>query len=188
MTGTGRAGLRLTARGAIVMLFVITLVGLPFLPGPAFVAACLAAVLLVRPRDLLPLVVTPPLVFFAAAVVVELVRALGSGSMLQTFGLGMFTALSSGAPWLFASSALALGVAWVRGLPANLREMRGAAVAAPREPARATAAPPAKGTGSAKGAAPAKAPARARRRRGQAYDPEPEGYFEPRVYGKAADE
>ncbi len=166
MTGTGRAGLRLTARGAIVMLFVITLVGMPFLPGPAFVAGCLAAVLLVRPRDLLPLVVTPPLVFFAAALLVELVRALSSGSMLQTFGLGMFTALSSGAPWLFLGSALALGIAWVRGLPASLRELRGAP-------------------------APTSTPAsrfRSRRGRVRTFDPEPEGYFEPRVYGRAADE
>ncbi|WP_182899941.1 DUF6542 domain-containing protein [Microbispora sp. H10830] len=168
MTGTGRAGVRLTARGAIVMLFVITLVGMPFLPGPAFVAGCLAAVLLVRPRDLLPLVVTPPLVFFVAALLVELVRALRSGSMLQTFGLGMFTALSSGAPWLFLGSALALGVAWVRGLPASLREMRGAPAPAP------TPTPASR--------------FRSRRGRVRTFDPEPEGYFEPRVYGRAADE
>ncbi|WP_432926183.1 DUF6542 domain-containing protein [Microbispora sp. CA-135349] len=164
MTGTGRAGLRLTARGAIVMLFVISLVGMPFLPGPAFVAGCLAAVLLVRPRDLLPLVVTPPLVFFGAALLVELVRAVGSASLLQTFGLGMFTALSSGAPWLFLGSALTLGIAWVRGLPGNLRELRGAPATTPTPAARA------------------------RRRRAGAFDPEPEGYFEPRVYGRAADE
>ncbi|GAA4208092.1 DUF6542 domain-containing protein [Microbispora amethystogenes] len=195
MTGTGRAGLRLTARGAIVMLFVITVVGLlPKLPGPAFVAGCLAAVLLVRPRDLLPLVVTPPLVFFLAALLVELLRSLGSGSMLPTFGLGMFTTLSSAAPWLFAGSALALGVAWVRGLPDNLRELRTGAVP---EPAGAGGAARAgtragTGTGTAAGAGAggtrATAPGRARRGRGQAFDPEPEGYFEPRVYGKAADE
>ncbi|MBX6385149.1 MAG: hypothetical protein IRZ07_19630 [Microbispora sp.] len=164
MTGTGRAGLRLTARGAIVMLFVITLVGMPFLPGPAFVAGCIAAVLLVAPRDLLSLVVTPPLVFFVVALLVQLVRALGAESMLQTFGLGMFTTLSSGAPWLFLGSALTLAIAWVRGLPANVRELRG-------------------------GPGPAPAPAtRARRRRARTFDPEPEGYFEPRLYGKAADE
>lgn len=164
MTGTGRAGLRLTARGAIVMLFVITLVGMPLLPGLAFVAGCLAAALLVRPRDLLPLVVTPPLVFFCAALVAELIGALGSDSMLQTLALGMFTTLSSSAPWLFVGSALALGVAWVRGLPANVREFRGAPAPAP---------------------APA---ARVRRRRVRTFDPEPEGYFEPRLYGKATDE
>ncbi|TQS24776.1 DUF6542 domain-containing protein [Microbispora sp. KK1-11] len=166
MTGTGRAGLRLTARGAIVMLFVITLVGMPFLPGPAFVAGCLAAVLLVRPRDLLPLVVTPPLVFFVAALLMELVRALSSGSMLQTFGLGMFTALSSGAPWLFLGSALALGIAWVRGLPDSLRELRGSGTPEPTPASRS----------------------RSRRGRVRTFDPEPEGYFEPRVYGRAADE
>src|SRR3712207_6117665 len=85
MAGTARAGVRLTARGAIVMLFVVTLLG-RFLPLPlsglAFVAGCVAAVLLALPRDLLPLVVTPPLVFFAATALVELVRSLGAGSPL----------------------------------------------------------------------------------------------------------
>lgn len=64
MAGADRAGLRLTARGAIVLLFAITLVGQVVLPsGLGFIAGCLAAALLVRPRDLLPLVVTPPLVY-----------------------------------------------------------------------------------------------------------------------------
>jgi hypothetical protein len=171
MTGTDRTGLRLTARGAIVLLFVITLLGQAFLPGPAFVAGCLAAVLLVQPRDLLPLVVTPPLVFFVATLLAEVVRSLGAGSMLQTLGLGLFTALSSGAPWLFGGSALVLAVAWPRGLPDSVRDLRRPTVAAdaPRAP-RLPKVP------------------RPRRSRDAMFDPEPEGYFEPRVYGKAADD
>ncbi|GAA0378520.1 hypothetical protein GCM10009530_31420 [Microbispora corallina] len=171
MTGADRAQIRLTARGAIVLLFAVTLLGqLLRLPGPAFVAGCLAAVLLVQPRDLLPLVVTPPLVFFAATLLVEAVRSLGSGSMVQTLGLGLFTALSSGAPWLFAGSALALAAGWFRGLPDNIRELR--------QDTRGDAPVPA-------AAAPA---SRGRRARRSGFDPEPEGYFEPRVYGTTADE
>ena len=64
---TGRARLRLTARGAVALLLVVTLLGQIFSPGPVFVVGCVAAALLVQPRDLLPLVVTPPLVFFATA-------------------------------------------------------------------------------------------------------------------------
>ncbi|MCT9932672.1 hypothetical protein N5079_20940 [Planotetraspora sp. A-T 1434] len=169
-TRTEGTGLRLTARGAIAVLFVITLLGQVFLPGPAFVAGCVAAALLVQPRDLLPLVVTPPLVFFAATAFVELVRSMGSGSMLQTLGLGLLTALSAGAPWLFGGSALMLAIAWPRGLPANVRELR--------QDLRA-------GGPRSSGGAPVPRP----RQSGEAaFDPEPEGYFEPRVYGKAPDE
>jgi hypothetical protein len=172
MTGADRAQIKLTARGAIVLLFVIALLGQTFLPGPAFVAGCLAVVLLVQPRDLLPLVVTPPLVFFAATLLAEAVRSLGAGSLLRTLGLGLFTALSGEAPWLFGGSALVLAVAWFRGLPDNVRELRG------------------ESGGAIRASQPAHTPAgtRGRGRRGAAFDPEPEGYFEPRVYGRTGEE
>lgn len=146
--------MRLTARGAITLLFVITLLGQLAAPGPAFVLGCLAAVLLVNPRDLLPLVVTPPLAFFAADLFIEFVKAVRADSFVQALGLGMFTTLSGAAPWLFGGSVLTLAVAWFRGLPHNVRALREglpARVPRPRTP-----------TGFA---------------------PEPEGYFEPRVYG-----
>ncbi|GII53004.1 hypothetical protein Pth03_13930 [Planotetraspora thailandica] len=164
MTSTDQARLKLTARGAVSLLFAVTLLGqiLP-LSGPAFVAGCVVAALLVQPRDLLPLVVTPPLIFFGATVLVEVVRSIGSASMLQTLGLGLFTALSSGAPWLFGGSALMLGIAWRRGLRDNVRDLRhdlgsGVAAGVPRQRASVETA----------------------------FAPEPEGYFEPRVYGKAS--
>src|SRR5262245_43677446 len=120
----GRFGLRLTARGAITLLLVVCLLGQVIAPGPAFVVGALAAVLLVQPRDLLPLVVTPPLVFFCATLFVEFVRAFKGGSFVSSLGLGLFTALSAAAPWLFGGTALVLAVAWFRGLPENVRDLR----------------------------------------------------------------
>ncbi|PZG51432.1 hypothetical protein C1I98_08625 [Spongiactinospora gelatinilytica] len=175
-TPAQRAGVRLTARGAIVVVVATTLAGellasvfgWSFAVGATFVAGCLAAALLINPRDLLSLVVTPPLLFFAATLIAELVRAIGAASMIQALGLGLFTSLSAGAPWLFAGSALVLGVAWRRGLPGNVRTLREelrAARAGGEEPRKPAAATPA----------------------AQVFVPEPEGYFEPKVYGRHRD-
>lgn len=163
MRGTDQTGLRLTARGAITLLLVITLLGQVFIPGPGFVAGCVVAVLLVQPRDLLSLVVTPPLLFFVVTLCIEFARSLRADSLLQTLGLGLFTSLSSGAPWLFGGSALVLAIAWWRGLPDNMRELR--------EDLRAGRRP--------------RVP-KPRQSDEAAFVPEPEGYFEPRVYGKPA--
>ncbi|WP_219470084.1 DUF6542 domain-containing protein [Nonomuraea rhizosphaerae] len=158
-----RSGVKLTARGAVALALVATLaayvvaalVDLPVVVGPVFVVASLLGVLLVNPRELLSLVVTPPLVFFVATLFVELGRALGSVQVLQSLALGLLAALSRGAPWLFAATALVLVVALLRGLRDNVRDLR--------EELRAGA--------------------EAQRPRHQSFVPEPEGYFEPKVYG-----
>ncbi|MEV1167120.1 DUF6542 domain-containing protein [Nonomuraea sp. NPDC049784] len=157
-----RSAVRLTARGAIALALVSTLAGyvltalldIQYVVGGAFVLSSLLGVLLVNRRELLSLVVTPPLVFFCATLFVELGRAFGSVSIVQSLALGLYTSLTSGAPWLFAGSAIVLGVAWRRGLRDNVRDLReelkaGAEVPRPR----------------------------------QTFVPEPEGYFEPKVYG-----
>ncbi|WP_433245233.1 DUF6542 domain-containing protein [Streptosporangium sp. CA-135522] len=160
-------GIRLTARGAVAFVLAATLVGsvlqallgLSPLTGLAFVAGCVAAVSLVNRRDLLSLVVSPPLVFFLATLIVEAVRSLGASSPIQAFSLGMLTKLSAGAPWLFGGSLLVLVIAWRRGLAQCVRdlreELRAAGPAVPRPRAGGSAG----------------------------YAPEPEGYFEPKVYG-----
>ncbi|PZG10458.1 hypothetical protein C1J01_36115 [Nonomuraea aridisoli] len=164
MAGKGRRStVRLTARGAIALALVATLagyvltalLGVEQIVGAAFVVASTLGVLLVNRRELLSLVVTPPLVFFCATLFVELGRAFGSVSIVQSLTLGLYTSLTRGAPWLFAGSAIVLGVAWRRGLRDNVRELReelkaGAEVSRPRQ---------------------------------QPFVPEPEGYFEPKVYG-----
>ncbi|MFC4532582.1 DUF6542 domain-containing protein [Sphaerisporangium dianthi] len=173
-----RPGVRLTARGAVALIFVVTLASRPtgsmLIIGLVFCAVCLAAVLLVQPRDLLSLVVTPPLIFFVASLVSVVFGTFGAPSLLQALSLGLFTGMSAAAPWLFAGSALVLAVAWFRGLAGNVSELRAelragraGAVAADADPA-AHAAPAAR---------------RGRPDPQQAYVPEPEGYFEPRLYG-----
>ena len=167
-----RARVRLTARGAIVTVFAATLAGhllaglagAAALSGIAFIAGCLVAALLVNRRDLLSLVVTPPLVYFSATLIVELVGAIGAASMVQALGIGLFEAMSAGAPWLFAGSALVLVVTWRRGLVSNVRALREDLHAS-----RSGAGVPRPRVGES------------------VYAPEPEGYFEPRVYGRPRD-
>ncbi|WP_433515614.1 DUF6542 domain-containing protein [Nonomuraea sp. CA-143628] len=162
-----RSAVRLTARGAIALALIATLaayvvaavINLPIVVGPVFVVASLLGVLLVNPRELLSLVVTPPLVFFVATFFVELGRAFGALSIMQSLLVGLFSSLSRGAPWLFAGSAIVLVVAWRRGLRDNVRDLR--------EELRADTEAP---------------------RPRQSFVPEPEGYFEPKVYGTARTE
>ncbi|MFI6508576.1 DUF6542 domain-containing protein [Streptosporangium sp. NPDC050855] len=164
-------GIRLTVRGALALVLVATLLGgvlqalsgLSALTGVAFVIGCAGATALVNPRELLSLVVSPPLVFFVTTVLIEAVRSLFAATPLQAFGLGMYTALSQGAPWLFGGSLLVLVIAWRRGLTRCVRELR--------DELKAT-----------KASVP-------RPRSGEtAFAPEPEGYFEPKVYGTPRDE
>lgn len=163
------ARVTLTARGAIVTVFAASLVGnmmagltgVSQIAGVAFLAGCLTAVSLINRRDLLSLVVSPPLTFFAATLISEVIATLGAASMLQALAFGLFRALSAGAPWLFIGSALVLVVAWRRGLVANVRALRRDLRAA-----RAGTEVPRPRVGE------------------DGFAPEPEGYFEPRVYGR----
>lgn len=163
--------MRLTARGAVALSLVATLAGyiladrlsLSWLVGVLFLLASLTGALLVNRRELLSLVVTPPLVFFVATLFVELGRAVGASSIAGSLALGLYGSLSSGAPWLFACSAVVLAVAWRRGLRDNVRDLR--------EELRVDAEVP-----------------RPRKEQQPVYAPEPEGYFEPRVYGTARTE
>ncbi|MEU3165923.1 DUF6542 domain-containing protein [Streptosporangium sp. NPDC006930] len=166
------SGIRLTVRGALAFVLASTLVGgvlqaltgVAALTGAAFVAGCVAAASLVNRRDLLSLVVSPPLLFFVTTALIEAIRSLFASTPVQAFGLGMYTALSQGAPWLFGGSFLVLVIAWRRGLTRCVQELR--------EELRASkASVPRPRSGDGDGGD------------GRAFAPEPEGYFEPRVYG-----
>ena len=89
-----------------------------------FMASSLTAYY-VRPGSLLPVVVSPPLLFFTAMALEKMLIASGT---LAVFS-GVVVALAGAAPWLFAGTALTVGIALLRGLPREVRtlvlELRG---------------------------------------------------------------
>jgi hypothetical protein len=96
------------------------------LTGFGFAAGSAVAAGRTRPRDLLLVVTTPPMIFLAAVTCGELIMlhdrhvAVGAGLVLA----GILLTLSSAAPWLFGGLAGALLIATVRGLPRCLRDLR----------------------------------------------------------------
>ncbi|XVQ12607.1 DUF6542 domain-containing protein [Spirillospora sp. CA-255316] len=127
------ASITLTGRGGVVVLTAIALLGallsrwLDFgvLAGASFLAGCVLAALATRRADLITLAVSPPAVFLAVTVLAEIVTALGDPSPVRGVALGVLTALAGTAPWLFGGTLLVLLITVPRGLPANIRELRG---------------------------------------------------------------
>jgi hypothetical protein len=85
-----------------------------------FIAACIAIACYARPSDLLTVAIAPPLAFFAACVCAKAVTSADVTSAAE----GMLVELANSAPWLFAGTALTVGIALYRGLPGNIRELR----------------------------------------------------------------
>jgi hypothetical protein len=121
--------IRLTGRGAVLgmlAMFALALLasswlGWAVLAGAFFVAGSAAAVLYVRPRDLLVVTIAPPLLFCVALVGVKAVTA--TGDMALSTAEGVAVTLAGVAPWLFAGTALSLVIAWSRGLRERVREL-----------------------------------------------------------------
>jgi hypothetical protein len=122
----------LTGRGAVVVIFIIGLIGALLAPNPSlaliagllFVAGCGLAAVATRRADLLTLAVSPPMVFLAATLIAQGLYALDDGSFLQGVFGGLLLALAAGAPWLFLGTALVVGIAFWRGLLDDLRDLR----------------------------------------------------------------
>jgi hypothetical protein len=122
-------GVRLTGRGAVMgMLAVFALsllaaswLGWGVLAGAFFVAGSAAAVLYVRPPDLLVVTIAPPLLFCVALIAVKAVTA--TGDMALSTAEGVAVTLAGAAPWLFAGTVLSLVIAWSRGLRERVREL-----------------------------------------------------------------
>ncbi|MFD0802666.1 DUF6542 domain-containing protein [Streptomonospora algeriensis] len=74
---TGRGGILLVSAVSLISALLSHLVGAPLVSGVAFTAACVVAALLVRSTDLLSLTVSPPLAYFAAALIAEMALTLG---------------------------------------------------------------------------------------------------------------
>jgi hypothetical protein len=129
---------RLTGRGAILGLFAVTFLGLLFagwvnwgaLADVFFVAGCGVAAWYTRPGGLLPLVTSPPLVFFGACVLVKLLSSGGGMSAAE----GVLVTLANSAPWLFAGTALTVAIALPRGLLRDCRALLDGLHGNPRPP------------------------------------------------------
>lgn len=134
---------QLTAAGGLVTILGCTLTG-ALLDGMfgegfglatwfGFVAGCVTATIKIRPRELLMLVVSAPMIFLVALIIGQTIRLWGSQNWLRTEIIGLATALSEGAPWLFVGTGAVLSIAWARGLRDHLRnlhaELRGEATA-----------------------------------------------------------
>jgi hypothetical protein len=121
---------KLTGRGAALgMAVVFTLgllvaswLGVTALAGVFFVLGCGLAAWYTRPADLLTVVLTPPLLFSGALIVVEALTA--SGSLLLSVIAGSVVVLASLALWLAAGLVVTVAIAWPRGLLQCIGEFR----------------------------------------------------------------
>ncbi|HEY0719192.1 MAG TPA: DUF6542 domain-containing protein [Streptosporangiaceae bacterium] len=137
----GRPGLRLTGRGAILCLFLLSFVGIALsgwlstelVADVLFLTGCGAMAWYTKPSDLLPVTVSPPLAFFFACLLAKLISSSGGTSAAE----GVLVTLATSAPWLFAGTALTIVIALRRGLLENIRELRRGLRGTPGETARA---------------------------------------------------
>jgi hypothetical protein len=122
--GQGPSG-RLTARGGLVVMFGTCFAGLlvadwaswPELADAVFFMTSSLTAYYVRPGRLLPVMVSPPLLFFTAMTAEKLVFASGMLAALE----GTLVMLADAAPWLFAGTALSVAIALIRGVRREVR-------------------------------------------------------------------
>jgi hypothetical protein len=119
--------IQLTARGSVLGLFAgcfLTLLfadwtGWTAVADLAFVAGGTAAAWYTKRGALLPLAVSPPVIFFAACVCVQLLTASGTLAAVS----GILVTLGTSSPWLFFGTALILVIAASRGLPGEIADI-----------------------------------------------------------------
>src|SRR5215469_12093375 len=120
---------KLTGRGAVLGMAVVFTVGLlvaswlgvTVLAGVFFVLGCGLAAWYTRPADLLTVVLTPPLLFSGALILVETLTA--SGRVLLSVIAGSVVVLASLALWLATGLAVTVAIAWRRGLLQCVRDL-----------------------------------------------------------------
>ena len=126
--GTGGRTVRLTGRGAILALLVLSFLGVivsdwlgwGMLADATFVTACVVIACYAKPSDLLPVAVCPPLAFFVACVCAKLATSAGGISAAE----GTLVTLATSAPWLFLGTVLTILIGLRRGLLGNIRDLR----------------------------------------------------------------
>jgi hypothetical protein len=89
--------------------------------GLAFVVGCVLAAWYTVPSGLLTVVVSPPLLFLGAVVLVNAMT--GPGGLLYSVVLGSVVTLAGAAPWLAVGMILTLIIALARGLPRCIRDL-----------------------------------------------------------------
>jgi hypothetical protein len=125
-----RSGPLLTGRGALLGMLVLFFLGILVaawldwspLADASFVLGCGAAAWWTKPRDLLTVVVSPPVLFFGALLGIKALTA--TGDTLVSIAGGTALTLASAAPWLLAGVAISLIMAWFRGLPRCVSDLR----------------------------------------------------------------
>jgi hypothetical protein len=119
--------MQLTGRGGVAAVFGACLTGLLLtdlthcgeLADAMFFLASTLATYYVRPGSLLPVVVSPPLLFLAACVAASVLTSPGmAGSFLQG-------TLARAAWWMLAGIVLTVAIGLLRGLRAEVRALWG---------------------------------------------------------------
>jgi len=117
--GPSRAAITLTGRGAVVVLFAASFLGLLFAAWTGwsasadvvFVMACGVVACYTRVSGLRWLVVSPPLAFLTGCVLAQVLTAADNFAALE----GILVTLGTSTLWLFTGTALTLAIALGRG-------------------------------------------------------------------------
>jgi hypothetical protein len=124
---SGHGSVQLTGRGGVVVVFGACLAGVLIadwanwgeLADAVFFMASTLTAYYVRPGSLLPVVVSPPLLFLAACLAASALTACGAlGSQA-----GLPVTLAHAAWWMLAGTSLTVVIALLRGLYAEVRAL-----------------------------------------------------------------
>jgi membrane protein implicated in regulation of membrane protease activity len=97
--------------------------GSTWLTGAVFVASSILAALLVRRRDMVTAVISPPLAFLVALLITAQADALrGGGNLFVKEASALVTGLAFNAPWVFGGTLAALVIVAVRRLRLRSRD------------------------------------------------------------------
>jgi hypothetical protein len=118
---------RLTGRRGVLVVFAACFFGLLVadwahwseLAYSVFFMASSLTAYYVRPGGLLPVVVSPPLLFFVACAVEKALTSSGPAAAFDA----TVTALAGSAGWLLAGTGLTVVIALLRGLPSEVRAL-----------------------------------------------------------------
>jgi hypothetical protein len=106
----------------LIGLLLAAWLGWAVLAGLAFVIGCVLAARYAATAALLTVVVSPPLLFLVAVILVSAVTV--PGGLFMSVVLGSVVTLASVAPWLAVGMILTVIITWIRGLPGCIQDLR----------------------------------------------------------------